>query len=164
MIRAAAGTRKSACGWNAATSRLAFRYEDCGAADSGFASSRIMTGKPSRIGYTIRQAAQRRPFSSAVIFTGVLHTGHTSKSSNSWLIAIFPFPRLLNLTKGIGGDNRITDSARGEILEPRQRDRAARHQRRSSSDASPHRRSSRPERQERPSGPDDHEERHPEEW
>jgi hypothetical protein len=36
----------------------------------------------------MRQVAQRRPFSSPVSFTGVLHTGHTSKSSNSWLIAI----------------------------------------------------------------------------
>src|SRR5438445_12612747 len=111
----------------------------------------------------MRLAGQRRPLSSAVSLTGVLHTGHTSKSSNSWLIAIFPFPRLLNLTKGAAAGNGVRDSASGGIPGPPQRDRAARHRRRSSSDAFPHRRSSRPERQEGPSAPDDHEERHPEE-
>lgn len=40
----------------------------------------------------IRQVAQRRPVSSGVSSTGVLHIGHTSKSSSSWLIAIFLFP------------------------------------------------------------------------
>src|SRR5713226_8575077 len=47
-----------------------------------------MTGMSSLMGYTRRQVPHFKPEPSAVIFTGVLHSGQTRMSRSSWETAI----------------------------------------------------------------------------